>query len=198
VYNRGNNRDQFFFKAENYLFFLRKIRMQILPHCIILAYSLMPNHFHFLVYSDERTLQTVIKANQNRNVFSEGIRIVLSTYTQAVNKQEGRAGSLFTQNTVAKQLSDNSINCDTVGNRATVPIDYSIICFNYIHQNPIQAGLVKKMEDWPYSSFIDYCGRRNGTLCNKGLAKRMINIDWDHFYKQSYTILYDNDTAGIW
>ncbi len=42
--------------------------------------------------------------------------------------------------------------------------DYPQICFNYIHQNPVKAGLVKNPEDWEYSSFRDLSGLRNGNL----------------------------------
>jgi REP element-mobilizing transposase RayT len=200
VYNRGNNRDQIFFNQENYLFFLRKIRAQLLPRCEILAYCLMPNHFHFLIYADDRTISTVKKANQDRNVFSEGMRIVLSTYTQAINKQEGRVGSLFMQNTESKTLIDNTIlNFGTVQNRAKVSkMDYAFTCFQYIHQNPMRAGLVKKMEDWKFSSFIDYCGFRKGTLCNQKLAFELINFDKENFYKQSYIAIDEQKLKGIW
>ena len=29
---------------------------------------------------------------------------------------------------------------------------------NYIHQNPVKAGYTNKIEDWPFSSAIDYFG----------------------------------------
>lgn len=50
IYNRGNNAQPIFFSRENYLFFLKKVRKHILPHADILAWCLMPNHFHFMVY----------------------------------------------------------------------------------------------------------------------------------------------------
>ena len=50
IYNQGNNRQQLFFSRENYLFFLKKIKKHILPHADILAWCLMPNHFHLMVY----------------------------------------------------------------------------------------------------------------------------------------------------
>lgn len=45
--------------------------------------------------------------------------------------------------------------------------DYAVTAFHYIHQNPMQAKLVKKMETWEFSSFRDYTGFRNGDLCKK-------------------------------
>ncbi len=49
VYNRGNNSQTVFFNHENYMFFLEKIRTHIFPHADILAWCLMPNHFHLMI-----------------------------------------------------------------------------------------------------------------------------------------------------
>lgn len=130
IYNRDNNRQPIFFKPDNYLYFLEKVRKFVLPHCDILAYCLMPNHFHFLISSDNRTVITKLIGDQNRNILSEGIRNLLQTYTKAINKQNSSTGSLFQQNTKAKCLSKGSNS-------------YDYICMNYIHQNPMKAKLVK-------------------------------------------------------
>jgi len=45
------------------------------------------------------------------------------------------------------------------------------MCFNYIHRNPVKAGLVKKATDWEFSSARDYGGLLDGMLVNKKLAK---------------------------
>src|SRR5690606_19034612 len=47
---RGIIAKNYFFSRENYLFFTKKIRTHILPHADILAWCLMPNHFHLMVY----------------------------------------------------------------------------------------------------------------------------------------------------
>ena len=149
IYNRGNNKQQLFFKPDNYLYFLNKVRRFLLPHCDIFSYCLMPNHFHFLINADKRTVVVQQIGNYQRNVLSEGIRNLLQTYSKAINIQNGRTGSLFQQNTKAKSIAK--------GNR-----NYDLACMHYIHQNPMKANLVKKIEDWPYSSFRDYCGLRTG------------------------------------
>jgi putative transposase len=173
IYNRGNNRQRIFFGVDNYIFFLKKVRRFILPYCDILSYSLMPNHFHFLIHSDERTIATKLIAGQNKNILSEGIRHMLSSYTQAINKQNHFTGSLFQQNTKARPIVKGSRN-------------YDLTVFHYIHQNAYQAKLVEKMEDWEYSSFPDYCDRRNGTLCNKELAIKLLGLNMKTFYEDSY------------
>lgn len=184
IYNRGNNRQKIFFKPDNYLFFLAKVRKFILPNCDIIAYCLMPNHFHFLINADSRTISTKVIADKEKNILSEGIRMLLSSYTQAINKQNKTSGSLFQQNTKAKAIIKGS-NL------------YDLLCFHYIHQNPMKAKLIEKMEDWAYSSFKDYCGLRNGTLCDQELAFRLLDLDKKKFYADSYKIISDDDIKNI-
>jgi putative transposase len=179
VYNRGNDKQRIFFTDKNYIFFLKKIRTYISPHCIIMAYCLIPNHFHLLIYADERTVKPVgHKGVIKKNALCEGIRMLLSSYSKAINKQESRTGSLFQQQTKAKLVPVTDVD----GRR----IPYSKYCFHYIHQNPIKADLVKQLEDWPYCSFPDYAGKRNGTLCNKDFAISLLGLSTDHFYRESY------------
>lgn len=184
IYNRGNNQQKIFFKPDNYLFFLTKVRRYIIHYCDILAYCLMPNHFHLLIISDERTIATRSVANNDKNVLSEGIRHLLSSYAQAINKQNSSTGSLFQQNTKAKSIVKGSRN-------------YDQICLHYIHQNPLKAKLVEKMEQWEYSSFQDYCGKRNGTLCNKDLAAKILGINLKTFYEDSYRQIGYDDINNI-
>ena len=50
LYNRGNNRQKIFFERENYVYFLRLLSYRLLTADLdLLAYCLMPNHYHLLV-----------------------------------------------------------------------------------------------------------------------------------------------------
>ena len=61
----------------------------------------------------------------------------------------------------------------------------------------MKAKLVEKMEDWEYSSFKDYCGLRNDTLCNKQLAIQLLDINMKTFYEDSYRIINDDLMKNI-
>ncbi|MEX2380563.1 MAG: transposase, partial [Vicingaceae bacterium] len=41
---------------------------------------------------------------------------------------------------------------------------FTWIKVNYIHQNPVRAGLVEKAEDWKYSSASNYLERKQNVL----------------------------------
>lgn len=161
IYNRGNNKQPIFFKDENYLFFLKKMREQLMPFSDIIAYCLMPNHFHLLIRANEQSIKERKSfGGKPMQEFAYRIGIMLSSYSQAINKQNKTSGSLFQQKTKAKLLTES------IEGRK---VSYFEDCFFYIHHNPLAAGLVKQLIDWHYSSFPDYCERRNGTLCRKEL-----------------------------
>ena len=90
-----------------------------------------------------------------------------------------KTGSLFQQKTKSKDLSETK--------------DYLIECMHYIHQNAWRAGLVNKIEEWPYSSFLDYAGLRHGILCNKSLLMELTGYDLNNFYEDSYNVIEDAD-----
>jgi len=77
IYNRGNNRQCIFFHPENYLYFLRGIKKYVCPLATVVAYCLMPTHYHLLL-----------------RIKSALMRLSVS-YTKAINKRFERVGSLF-------------------------------------------------------------------------------------------------------
>ncbi|WP_169305066.1 transposase [Pedobacter cryotolerans] len=185
LYNRGNNKQQIFFSEENYLFFLRKIRTEILPFCEILSYCLMPNHFHFIIYIKDRDTNIAKKIGQKS--LNKAIAIVLRSYTRALQKQECFTGSLFQQKTKAKKLEIN----------ANDTINYLSICTHYIHQNPLKAGLITDLKDWKFSSYLDYIGMRNGSLCNQSLFYEHSGIEKDDFIREGEHLISEKMLLGI-
>lgn len=157
VYNRTNNKEHLFKTSENYLFFLNKMKKISRYEISILAYCLMPTHFHWLLY----THSDYDDSKRRLNII---IGSILSSYTQAINRQFQRTGSLFQARTKSKNLGTNNDNL------------YPITCFHYIHQNPIRANLVDSLEKWTFSSYRDYMGLRNGKLPDIELGYKIFEI----------------------
>ncbi len=190
IYNQGNNKQKVFFNAENYLFFLKKIKIYITPYADILAWCLMPNHFHLMVLVNEVSIQPRVSLGAKPSVdtakrtFNFSIGLMLRSYTNAINKQRNSSGSLFRKKTKAECIncptgltpSFYTINGVTVINPEQPEHQYSQLCFNYIHQNPVKAGLVKQSADWEFSSAADYAGLRNGKLINREVAERYVEV----------------------
>lgn len=54
--------------------------------------------------------------------------------------------------------------------------NYPLICFHYIHQNPLRAGIVSDLKDWHYSSYHDYANLRHDNLVAKKLGLESMSI----------------------
>ncbi len=144
IYNRSINREIIYRSETNYRYFIGKLD-NIGCKWEVIGYCLMPTHFHLLVQ--------IITADQNN--LRRNIGDMLSGYTRGINKQRGRTGSLFQQHTKAKIIKDWT---------------YFKIVLHYIHQNPIRAGITKCLSDWPYTSYLDYCGVRSGGIVRGDLV----------------------------
>ncbi len=190
IYNQGNNRQRIFFCRENYLFFLDKIKRHVLPYADMLAWCLMPNHFHLMVHVNEvelpfnssspsatqsRARTATVTANTKTQSFQHSIGVMLASYTRAINKKNDWSGSLFRSQTKANCLTRNDkITCAWFKSQGITQINvvdpekqYPNVCFNYINYNPLKDSLVKRNEDWEFSSYPDIIGLRNGKLINK-------------------------------
>jgi REP element-mobilizing transposase RayT len=138
VYNRGTNRRPIFILEENYHFLLRRIS-QFLPlyPVRIIAYVLMPNHYHFLIGVD------------SDQALSPFFQRLFNSYSQAFNRQQNRTGTLFEGRAKSKLIDDSS---------------YVYALVRYIHLNPVVARLVNVPEDWQFSNYLDWIGVRKSEL----------------------------------
>ncbi|RYG12347.1 MAG: hypothetical protein EOO07_19180 [Chitinophagaceae bacterium] len=89
--------------------------------------------------------------------------------------QEKFTGSLFQQKTKAKELIDTS----------NATINYLSLAAHYIHFNPLKAGVVKHLEEWKFSSYLDYMNLRKDALCNRAMFYLIAEINEDEFINES-------------
>jgi putative transposase len=145
----------------------------IKPFCDMLAYCLMPDHFHLLLHMPTGSAGLAplsrLKESPQMQVICRKIGTMLSSYTQGFNKQETRVGSLFQPRTKSKHLD----------------VEHAFNCFNYIHENPVKAHLVTGIDEWPYSSIHEYLETKVG-LCNKALAAKLFNLPTPARFLQHY------------
>ena len=148
-YNRGNNRQVVFFERDNYLFFLGGLKKYLCEILDILAYCLMPTHYHILVRvkaAEVRETSEISKA-VSRAMQKFGI-----SYSKAINKKHHRVGSLFQGQFKAKPIEHEH------------HLLYSCL---YIHTNPIKDGLVKLPENWEFSNYLEWLKQREGKLVDR-------------------------------
>ena len=130
VYNRGVNGQSIFTSDDNYSFLLRRMNeYQSQFPITVVAYCLMPTHYHFL-----------IEAN-NRVQASQFIQKLFNSYSQAFNKQQNRNGTLFESRAKFKSIATD---------------EHALQLCSYIHLNPVKAGLARKPEEWKYSNYVEW------------------------------------------
>jgi len=141
LYNRGAGKAKIFFNDGNYQCLLRLVKEYYQKHgATIIAYCLMPNHYHFLL------------RQESDEPLSKFMQILFNSYVQALNIQQERKGTLFE--------GRFKLTC-------VEKWEYLIILARYIHRNPVKAGLVAKPEDWVYSNYREWIGLRDGGLVDK-------------------------------
>ena len=71
---------------------------------------------------------------------------------------------------------------------------YSRNRFHYIHQNPLHARMVKRMEDWEFSSFREYLGTSQISIYDKEQAFDLLKLSRGKFYEESYQFVNNRPT----
>ena len=156
IYNRGNNRQTVFFEPENYLYFLRGIKKYLLPVADVIAYCLMPTHYHLMVRVKDLDKQNSEVFKTSEFSVSKAMMRLSVSYTKAINKRFERVGSLF-QGAFQEKAIKNSTHL--------------LHLCRYIHANPVKDGLVASPEDWLYSNYLEWLGEREGTLFDPNFVK---------------------------
>ena len=122
-------------------------------HMILCAYVIMSNHVHAIIKSDEGNLSGLIrdfKKHTSKHILSdiaanpresrkEWLEMIFRYHAKFNNRVAKR--QLWTHENHAVELSTNEM------------IDSRV---NYIHQNPVRAGIVKEAEHYVYSSASNY------------------------------------------
>jgi len=152
IFNRGVNKNDIFFSDKDYKRFMAtaihynyfthkfpsvssydpvssKLEKMPKPKVKILAYCLMPNHFHFLIYQLEESGITWFMQH------------LINSYVHYANIRHNRVGPLF-QGRFKNVLvdSDNQL----------------LHLSRYIHLNPIVSDLTNNLENYAWSSYPSY------------------------------------------
>ncbi|MBP2629001.1 MAG: transposase [Firmicutes bacterium] len=94
----------------------------------IYAYCLMDNHVHLLLCDTKDEISRTMK------------RICVS-YVYYFNKKYKRIGHLFQDRYRSEVVEEDA---------------YLLSVARYIHKNPLKAGMVKRVEDYKWSSYAQY------------------------------------------
>ena len=136
---RGINKQKIFEHQEDYqkyLQFLSDCKEQV--HFDLYAYCLMPNHVHLLLRTEFSDLERIMKC-------------IGSRYASWYNWKYERVGHLFQDRYLSETVEDER---------------YFLTAIRYIHRNPVKAMMVRKPEEYPYSSYPGYFTAQPLISCN--------------------------------
>ena len=145
---RGINKQKIFEHQEDYqkyLQFLSDCKEQV--HFDLYAYCLMPNHVHLLLRTEFSDLERIMKC-------------IGSRYASWFNWKYERVGHLFQDRYLSETVEDER---------------YFLTAIRYIHRNPVKAMMVRKPEEYPYSSYPGYFTSQ--TLINSNVVRSYIDPD---------------------
>lgn len=142
VLNRGNAKQTVFFNDGDYDAFLRLLRIAKERYPVrLLAYCLMPNHFHL-----------VVQPVHGRDL-SKCMHWLLTSHARRHHNRRGTNGHVWQ------------------GRYKSFPIkkdNHLLMVMRYVERNPVRAGLVASAIDWPWSAHRESIGTKRRDLLDDG------------------------------
>ena len=126
VLNRGNGRQRVFHRDEDYAAFLDLLVAagERVP-LRVLGLCLLPNHFHLLLWPHAD------------GDLSRWMQWLLTSHVRRYHRLRGTSGHIWQGRFKAFPIQQD---------------DHFLTVLRYVERNPRRAGLVRRAEDWPWSS----------------------------------------------
>ena len=135
VMNRGRRQEDIFLDETDYHLFLDVLKDTAkMWNLKVSAYCLMSNHYHLLVQTPEGNL-------------SRCMRHLNGVYTQHFNLKHGLDGQLFRGRYKSVLVEEDN---------------HLLELLRYIHRNPLEAGMITELDDYPWSSHRGYLVNEKG------------------------------------
>ncbi|MFW6357385.1 MAG: transposase [bacterium] len=129
VMNRGRRGEGTFVDRQDFFSFVELLKRLVETFRVrVSGYCLMPNHYHLLMQTPEANL-------------SRAMRHLNAVYTQDFNRRHGTDGALFRGRFKSILVEEEY---------------YLLGLVRYIHNNPLKAGLVEDLSQYPWSSHHGY------------------------------------------
>ncbi|MBI2481870.1 MAG: transposase [Planctomycetia bacterium] len=129
VVNRGNNRQNVFFKTGDYEAFLTALLdLQQRKPFALYGYCLMSNHFHLLIRPQQHSISQLLQS-------------VLVSHTQRYHKHRNSLGHVWQGRFKSPVIEDD---------------DHLLTVLRYIEANPVRAEMVERASEYRWSSYASH------------------------------------------
>lgn len=129
----GIRKEKIFYSDNDKKIFLDKMNETADKYSFVCyAYCLMNNHYHLFIKTPFANLP-------------EGMHYLNVSYANWFRAKHNLVGPIFQGRYKSIVVDEDS---------------YALIFSAYIHLNPLRAGMPEKLEDYPFSSYSDYIGKR--------------------------------------
>lgn len=146
---RGDNREPVFYAWVDYRYYLNLLAQGNKRYeCRVLAYALMTNHVHLVLQTGET------------HPPAKPVQSMHTAYTMYMHKKYKRVGHIF-QGRYHSTLVDKD--------------SYLLELSRYVHLNPVRAGIVRKPEQYEWSSYRIYLGSEHNRLVHAGEVLGLIS-----------------------
>ena len=148
IVSRAVGNEKLFLQGDNYRFFLNRYQKYISPVAETFAFTLLPNHFHFLIqikpyevleaYCNTKKPALITRENWHPDFVMQQWSNLLNSYTKSFNKMQHRKGGLFMDYLRRVEIANDGQFTSTVF---------------YIHKNAVHHGICKNIADWKWDSY---------------------------------------------
>lgn len=153
VTQRGNRRQNVFFKEDDYHLYSRLVKHYCNEACVdIWAYCLMPNHVHLIVVP------------QTTDALHRSLAEAHRRYTRHVNFREGWRGYLWQGRFGSFAMDDPHL----------------LAAVRYVEMNPVMAGLCAYPTDWKWSSARAHIAGKDDELVKVEPMLELVD-DWSEY-----------------
>ncbi len=130
---RGNRKENIVYSDKDKVVFIERMNETCSKYSFTCyAYCLMDNHYHLFIKTPHANI-------------SEGMHYLNTSYTNWFKAEHNIVGVVFQGRYKSILVDEDS---------------YGIKLSAYIHLNPLRAGIVDDIEEYRWSSYLDYIGKR--------------------------------------
>ncbi|KAA3663312.1 MAG: hypothetical protein DWQ04_11025 [Chloroflexi bacterium] len=144
LYNRGRSRLSICHNHNDFMDIVARMKENGRKYLItIIAYVLLPNHYHILVRQDGLPRASLLPQR------------IFNVYSKTYNKKYAHSGTIFEGPAKGKLVHSQS---------------YLLHLCRYIHANPVLHGISRTIDDWPYSNYHEWVQTRDGKLIDRAFV----------------------------